>query len=387
MSLRYLTAGESHGKGLTAILEGMPSQVPIPAESINFELARRQQGYGRGGRMKIEKDQVEITGGIRFGKTLGSPIALWIENKDWRSWQKEMAIEATDFESKKMVECPRPGHADLNGGRKYDHHDLRNVLERASARETTARVAVGAICRTFLEQFKINIVGHVTCIGGVALKEGKSPSPEEIKKLSDASDVGCMDGKISAKMREVIDRAKSKGDTVGGIFEILVSGHPPGLGSHVQWDRKLDGLLAQAILSIQAIKGVEFGIGFKAGQVFGSEAHDEIYYKESQFIHATNRAGGIEGGMTNGEPILIRAVMKPISTLYQPLHSVNIRTKEEVTASVERSDTCAVPAARVIAENVVAFEVARAFLEKFGGDSLPEIKRNYDGYLQQIRDY
>lgn len=386
--LRFLTAGESHGKGLTVIIEGLPAGLPILAEQINQDLARRQKGYGRGGRMKIETDTAEITAGIRHGKTLGSPVALWVNNRDFKNWQQDMDSAPNTPTAKRLVECPRPGHADLSGGLKYNQHDLRNILERASARETTVRVAAGAVTRRLLEEFGIGITSHVTCIGGVAIGS-KRPSPAEIAKRAEMSDVRCIDEEAAVAMRAKIDAAKKVGDTVGGIFEVLVTGLPPGLGSHVQWDRKLDGRLAQAILSIQAIKGVEFGMGFGEGHVLGSEAHDEIFYKkdEARFVHSTNRAGGLEGGMTNGEILVIRAVMKPISTLYRPLHSVHVRTKEDIEASVERSDTCAVPAAGVIAESVVAFTMAQAFLEKFGGDSLEEIRRAFEGYLEQIRKY
>ena len=387
--LRYLTAGESHGKGLTVILEGMPSGLSLSIDSINQQLERRQKGYGRGGRMKIETDRVEITSGVRHGVTLGSPIALWVANHDWQSWKNEMSSEPIEnFETRKLVDCPRPGHADLSGGLKYNVRDLRNILERASARETTMRVALGAVARTFLSAFDVRIYGHVTCIGGVEISSTR-PSLDEIFSLAENDPVRCIDQEISKKMMEKIDIAKKNGDTVGGIFEVMVSGLPPGIGSHVQYDRKLDGCLAQAVMSIQAIKGVEIGLGFEEGKRFGSEAHDEIFYDPTRksFFRKTNRAGGLEGGMTTGEPLIVRGVMKPISTLYSPLHSVNIDTKADVEASVERSDTCAVPAACVIAENVVAFEAAKAFLEKFGGDSMTEIRRNYEGYLEQVRNY
>ncbi len=387
--LRYLTAGESHGKGLTVILEGMPSGVPVSADAINLQLARRQKGYGRGGRMKIETDTVDITSGIRHGKTLGSPVALWVANRDFSAWRDEMSTDFIEnYTKKRPVDSPRPGHADLNGGLKYDTHDLRDILERASARETTMRVALGAVTRCFLNQFNISVMGHVTCIGGVSISSDR-PSWEDVARLAEDDPVRCIDPVVAKKMMEKIDVAKKNGDTVGGIFEIVVTGLPPGLGSHVQWDLKLDTRLAAAILSIQAIKGVEFGLGFEEGLKFGSECHDEIFYNsaDKKFFRKTNRAGGLEGGMTTGEPLVLRGVMKPISTLYTPLHSVDIHTKKDVEASVERSDTCAVPAAGVIAENVVAFEIAKAFLEKFGGDSLVEIRRNYEGYLQQVRAY
>lgn len=339
--------------------------------------------------MKIETDKVEITSGVRHGVTLGSPIALWVANRDWKNWAEEMSIDAAQGKSKRKVICPRPGHADLSGGLKYNHRDLRNVLERASARETTVRVGIGALCRRLLSEFGVKIAGHVTCIGGVETALTALPDIEMIAQKSEADPVRCLDPTASKRMIAKIDEVKKKGDTVGGIFEVIISNLPPGLGSHVQWDSKLDGRLAQAILSIQAIKGVEFGVGFGEARRPGSEAHDEIFYdkEKNRFYRKTNRAGGLEGGMTNGEPIVLRAVMKPISTLYRPLHSVDIETKKDIEASVERSDTCAVPAASVIAENVAAFEIARAFLEKFGGDSLSEVRRNYEGYLEQTRQY
>lgn len=394
MTLRYLTAGESHGKGLTAILEGMPSHVEVHPDDINEQLKRRQLGYGRGGRMKIESDTVIITAGVRHGKTLGSPMALWVENKDFRAWTEEMASEAiSGFTSKKMVHEPRPGHADLTGGIKYDHRDLRNILERASARETTVRVAVGAICRKLLGSFGIRVTGHVVNIGGAALSRaalsGKRPSFDEIAKRQENDPCRCVDDSVSKKMIEKIDEAKDKGNTVGGIFEIIFTGLPVGLGSHVQWDRKLDARLAAAMLSIQAIKGVEFGMGFEMAGHFGSDVHDSIQYdkKIKLFSRSRNNAGGLEGGMTNGEDVIVRGVMKPISTLYTPLDSVNIDTKEDFKASIERSDTCAVPAACVIAENVLCFEIANAVVEKFGGDSLGEMLRNFESYQKYVKNY
>lgn len=388
MTLKYLTAGESHGKGLTTILEGLPSQIPLSQSDIDTELKRRQQGYGRGGRMKIETDSAEITAGVRHGLTLGSPLALWIPNKDFRAWTDEMASEAiANFKSKKLVEHPRPGHADLNGGIKYNHRDLRNVLERASARETTARVAVGAICRKFLKEFGVEVTGHVIELGGVRL-QSERPDFKTIQEKQEDNPVRCIDDATSKNMIAKIDEAKKNGDTVGGVFEILIQGLPVGLGSHVHWDRKLDGRLARAMLSIQAIKGFEVGMGFEVGQRFGSEVHDEIFYnKQNGFHQKSNNAGGIIGGMTTGDTIVVRGAMKPISTLYSPLKSVNIQTKEPYEASIERSDTCAVPAAQVIAENVLSIEIANAFLEKFGGDSLTEIKRNFESYLEYVKSY
>lgn len=388
MSLRYLTSGESHGQALTVILDGMPSGVSVSSEYINYQLYRRQQGYGRGGRMTIEKDQVQILSGVRFGKTLGSPIALQVHNKDWGVWSEEMAVEGDEKKSKRKVTRPRPGHADLTGGIKYSHTDLRNILERASARETTVRVACGAVAKQFLSAFGIELIGYVVSIADVQLKAIKIPF-EKIVRLSESSPVRTIDSKIEKEMIKRIDIAKKKGDSVGGVFEVIASGLPVGLGSHVQWDQKLDGKLAQSIMSIQAIKGVEVGLGFEAARRFGSAVHDGIYYhpKEKRFVRKSNGAGGLEGGMSTGEPLIIRGAMKPISTLYKPLDSIDIETKKPFKASIERSDTCAVPAAAVIAENVVAITLASAFLEKFGGDSLKEIRRNYEGYLKQVREY
>jgi len=418
--LRYLTAGESHGKCLTGILEGVPANLSITEGDINKELARRQTGYGRGNRMAIEKDKAEITAGVRLGKTIGSPLAMVIENRDWENWKEIMNIGAMgkgQWARMEEVTRPRPGHADLPGAMKYNQYDIRNILERSSARETAVRVAAGAICKRFLDEFGIRVTSWVIEIGGVRCKMGTVPylrmersgvaesglSPKSIFELAESSDVRCPDKKVSEKMRKAIDKARKNGDSLGGIFEVAVTGIPPGLGSHVQWDRKLDGNLARALMSIQAIKGVEVGMGFEVAGRFGSEVHDEIFYKTQdsrlktqdsnfwpvvpRFYRKTNNAGGIEGGMSNGEPILLRAAMKPIPTLYKPLRSVDINTKRSFQASVERSDICAVPAASVIGEAVVALEIANAFLEKFGGDSIEEVKRNYQGYLQYLRRF
>ncbi|MDO8462007.1 MAG: chorismate synthase [Deltaproteobacteria bacterium] len=397
MPLRFLTAGESHGQALIVIVEGMPSGLPIKEEEINHQLARRQMGYGRGGRMKIEQDRAEILSGVRAGKTLGSPIALKINNKDWDNWQKVMSSKAgsasggdvaqDDSGQSKVVHHPRPGHADLPGGMKYDHHDLRNILERASARETAGRVAAGAIARKLLSEFEIEIVGHLVDLGGV--QSTTDLAPKKIAEKAEASPLRTVDSKAEERMIAKIDEAKKNGDSLGGIFEIIVTGLPVGLGSHVQWDRKLDGELARAVMSIQAIKGVEIGMGFASAAHFGSEVHDEIFYqaKEKRFYRKTNNAGGLEGGMTNGENLVLRAVMKPLSTLYRPLQSVNIMTKEPYQATVERTDITAVPAASVIGENVVAFTLAQAFLEKFGSDSLKELRRNFEGFLKQCREF
>src|SRR4030095_12915344 len=385
--LRYLTSGESHGQALTAILEGMPAGMPVSIEAINAQLHRRQQGYGRGGRMSIEKDQATILSGVRFGKSLGSPIALQILNRDWSVWAEEMAVSGKPAKLKRVVTRPRPGHADLAGGIKFDHRDLRNVLERASARETTARVAVGGVARQLLEAFGIEILGYIVSIGEASAGDTR-PSFEELKKITEESPVRTFEKKAERKMMALIDQAKKKGDSLGGIFEVLVTGLPIGLGSHTHWDRKLDGRLAQDVMNIQAIKGVEIGLAFEAARRFGSKVHDGIYYekKRQEFFRKSNGAGGLEGGMTNGAPLVIRGAMKPISTLYTPLDSVDIETKEAFQASVERSDTCAAPAAAVIAENVTAITLADAFLEKFGGDSISEITRNYKSYLKQVRD-
>ncbi|PIS35981.1 MAG: chorismate synthase [Nitrospirae bacterium CG08_land_8_20_14_0_20_52_24] len=386
--LRYMTSGESHGKGLTAILEGLPSGVSLRADDINRELARRQAGYGRGGRMQIEQDRVEILSGVRWGETIGSPIALFIKNRDWVNWEHVMSDDPEIKEEGRRVSRPRPGHADLSGGIKYGHHDLRNILERSSARETAARVAVGAAARRLLESFGIDLVSHVVEIGGV---KGKGNGPLTVKKirtLTEKTDIRCVDEKAAHAMRKRIDRAAGQGDTLGGVFEVIASGLPVGLGSHVHYDRKLNARLAGAVMSIQAVKGVEIGIGFDAARRLGSEVHDEIFYaKNKGFYRKTNRAGGIEGGMSNGEDIVIRAVMKPIPTLMKPLRSVDILSKRPFTAGVERSDVCAVPAAGVIAEAVVAFELARAMIEKFAGDSLFEMKRNFESYLKSVREY
>lgn len=399
--LRFLTAGESHGKELTAIVEGAPSGLPISPSQIDADLARRQSGYGRGGRMSIETDRVEITSGVRHGRTLGSPIALIVRNRDWENWTEVMSpMPSTGYDGSKTVTKPRPGHADLSGGIKYDHRDLRNILERSSARETAARVAAGAIARRLLDEFGIKVYSWVTGIGGVEWKKRGEARFDELFGEAEASVVRCPDKKTSKAMVSAIDLAKKAGDSLGGVFEVVVTGVPPGLGSHVQWDRKLDGSLARALMSIQAIKGVEVGIGFGAASTPGSKVHDEIFHGRKTkafkgsywpvpgtFFRKTNNAGGIEGGMSNGEPLVLRSVMKPIPTLYKPLKSVDIVTKEPFKASIERSDVCAVPAAAIVAEGAIAFEIAKEFLVKFGGDSVVEIERNYRGYLGQIERY
>jgi len=378
--LRYLSAGESHGKALTAILEGMVADLSLSSDDINNELARRQKGYGRGGRMKIEKDEAQILSGVRFGKTLGSPISLLIENRDWNNW-KDIMSQAPSAKSQEVTQL-RPGHADLAGCLKYNQTDIRNILERASARETAARVAIGAIAKKLLSEFDIIVGSYVVQIGGVSAKN-QVPSAKLLKN-AEKSDVRCADDKISKQMMAEIDKAGKEGDSLGGIFEVVVLNCPPGLGSHVHPDRKLKSRLAGALMSVQAIKGVEIGLGFEASALPGSKVHDEIIYEKGKFTHKTNNAGGLEGGITNGEPIILRAAVKPIATLKKPLKSVDLKTKKAVEALVERADVCAVPAAGVVGEAVAAFEVANSLLEKFGGDSLSETKANFKNYLGQI---
>ncbi|MHB1041516.1 MAG: chorismate synthase [Eubacteriales bacterium] len=385
--LRYLTAGESHGPALTAIIEGLPSGLPLPAEYIDRQLARRQGGYGRGGRMKIESDHVRLVAGVRGGLTLGSPVAMSIENKDWANWSGIMAPGPEAKLEERVVTRPRPGHADLAGAIKYRHRDVRNVLERSSARETAARVAVGSAARRLLEELGIKIFGQVLRIGGI-VAERVAMTPEEFGDHLPGSQLLCADAGAEKRMMEKIDAAKEAGDTLGGVFEICAFGLPPGLGSYVQWDRKLDGRLAAAVMSIQAVKGVEVGLGFEAADLPGSRVMDEIFYGlDKVFYRGANRAGGIEGGMTNGEPVILRAAMKPIPTLSRPLRSVDIKTKEPFAASVERSDVCAVPAACVIGEAVAAWELAAACLEKCGGDSMAELKENWDRYLASVKEF
>ncbi|MGX7162907.1 chorismate synthase [Enterococcus massiliensis] len=388
--MRYITAGESHGPELTAIIEGLPAGLPLTEEDINLELARRQTGYGRGGRMKIEKDQVRITSGIRHGKTLGSPVTLVVENNDWKNWTTVMSVAEVPEKDKKLrrVARPRPGHADLVGGMKYHHDDLRNVLERSSARETTMRVAIGAVAKKILSELGIIVAGHVTCLGGIHAKLPENLSIQEIQKISNASDVRVIDPDVEQEMKDLIDETKKKGDTIGGIVEVLVGGVPAGLGSYVQWDTKLDAKIAQAVVSINAFKGVEFGVGFEAGSLPGSQVMDEILWDEQDgYTRRSNNLGGFEGGMTNGEPIVVRGVMKPIPTLYKPLQSVDIDTKEPYKASVERSDSTAVPAASVVAESVVATVVANELLQKFPSDSFTELKTSVAEYREYLKNY
>ncbi|HEV8437782.1 MAG TPA: chorismate synthase [Methylomirabilota bacterium] len=388
VAFRFLTAGESHGEALTAVIDGVPAGLPLTEEHINEDLARRQRGYGRGGRMKIEHDQVHLSSGVRWGVTLGSPISLTIQNRDWENWKQTMAVGTPPpGTTAKTVTRPRPGHADLAGAMKYGHHDIRNVLERSSARETTARVAVAGVAKRLLSEFGISILSHVTEIGGVRIESLESPW-EEIRRRAESSEVRCADTTAEAAMIEAIDKAKAAGDTLGGVFEVVALGCPVGLGSYVQWDRKLDGLLAQAFCSIHAIKGAEIGLGFESARRPGSEVHDEILFDaDGGFHRGSNSAGGLEGGVTNGQPVVVRAVMKPISTLRKPLRSVDVATKEAVEAVVERSDVCAVPAAGVVGEAMMAIVLARAFLEKFGGDSIDEIRHNHQAYLEYLKSW
>jgi chorismate synthase len=405
-TLRYLTAGESHGKALIGILEGIPSGLSLSAEDINRDLGRRQMGYGRGGRMKIESDHAEILSGVRWGKTIGSPITLLIENKDYRNWLKGMSPYAEDDGSIPAVTRPRPGHADLTGAIKYYHHDMRNVLERSSARETAVRVALGAVAKKFLQAFHITIGSFVIQIGTIRVKglrdkgvkgssenfptlESSNPRTlESLFRKAEKSPVRCPDEQAAKKMTTLIDRIMKSGDSLGGVFEVFATGVPAGLGSYIQWDRRLDGRLAQALMSIQAIKGVEAGLGFEMSKRSGSEVMDEIFYSHHYgYYRKTNNAGGMEGGMTDGMPIILRAAMKPIPTLRRPLRSIDITTKKPVEAAYERSDICAVPAAGVIGEAMVALTITDAFLEKFGGDSMKEIQQHYDSYVHHIKEF
>lgn len=394
MRLRFTTAGESHGRGLVAIVEGIPAGLAVTADEVNRELARRMQGYGRGARMKIEQDRVEWLAGVRAGETLGSPVAMLIPNRDWANWEDVMAHEAADAPGelrRRRVARPRPGHADLAGVLKYDRLDARDILERASARETAARVAIGAVARRLLEEFGIEIGSHVVSLGGV-MASVPDPLPAPINAHADASLVRCLDPEASAEMVKRIDAAQKAGDTLGGEVEIVATGVPVGLGSHVSWDRKLDGRLAGMLMAIPAIKAVEIGLGISAARRPGSAVHDPITRDPSVapgdtrggFRRTSNRAGGLEGGITTGEPLVARIAMKPIATLMQPLRTVDLRTGEPANAQSERSDVTAVPAAGVIGEAVMALVLADALLEKFGGDSLAEMRRNADGYLASL---
>src|SRR5215475_7468601 len=389
--LRFETAGESHGECLVATLTGLPAGIPVSVADINHELWRRQQGYGRGGRMKIESDQVEIVAGVRHSHTIGSPVALLIRNRDWANWTQALPVEdiAESEKHRKPVTRPRPGHADLAGAIKYNFHDARYVLERASARETAARVAVGALAKALLGEFGIRVLSHVIAVGSVRLERAAEWS--ELEALSQGSEVllGCVDQTVEARMKEVVDEAYRTGDTVGGVFEVVTRGLPVGLGSHITWDSRLDGRLAQAIVSMQAVKGVEVGFAAEGAASFGSKVQDTIHYDKDKkaFYRGANRAGGLEGGMTNGQDLVVRGMLKPISTLRRPLESVDLVTRDPAAAAYERSDVCVVPAAGVIGEAMVAIVLAQAFLEKFGGDSLAETRRNHAGYLEQVKNY
>ncbi|MGA7238498.1 MAG: chorismate synthase [Bryobacteraceae bacterium] len=388
---RFETAGESHGECLIATLVGLPAGIPISLEAINRELWRRQQGFGRGGRMKIETDRAELVAGVRHSHTIGSPIAIVIRNNDWKNWTEALPVE--DFpgatEKRKTVTRPRPGHADLAGAIKYNFHDARYILERASARETAARVAVGALAKALLGEFGVRILSHVIAVGAERLQ--RAAEWEEVVALSLKDEVllGCVDAEAEGRMKAVVDEAYRTGDTVGGVFEVIARGLPVGLGSHATWDSRLDGRLAQAIVSMQAVKGAEVGFAAEGAASFGSKVQDTIHYDREgrKFTRGANRAGGLEGGITNGEDVLVRGMLKPISTLRRPLESVDLATRDSALAAYERSDVCVVPAAGVIGEAMVAIVLAQAFLEKFGGDSLGETRRNYEGYKEQVKNF
>jgi chorismate synthase len=389
--LRFETAGESHGEYLVATLTGLPAGIPVSLETVNHELWRRQQGFGRGGRMKIETDRAEIVSGVRHSHTIGSPIAVLIRNRDWQNWTEALPVESFEGAEakKKPVSRPRPGHADLAGAIKYDLPDARYILERASARETTARVVIGALAKAFLAQFGIEVLSHVLAVGSVRLE--RPVAWEEIVALSRKDDVllGCVDAETEIRMKAVVDEAYRTGDTAGGIFEVVAHNVPTGLGSHISWDTRLDGRLAQAIVSIQAVKGVEIGCAEEGALSFGSRVQDTIHYnrEERRFTRGSNRAGGVEGGISNGQDIVVRGLLKPISTLRKPLESVDLETREPALAAYERSDVCVVPAAGVIGESMTAFVLAQAFLEKFAGDSLRETRRNLESYIEQVREF
>lgn len=393
--LRYMTSGESHGPQLTAIVSGLPANLPIRAEEVNRDLKRRQGGYGRGGRMTIETDTVRFVSGVRHGRAMGSPITLVVENRDWRNWTEIMSpdpVEDMASSARRAITRPRPGHADLPGVQKFDQTDARNILERASARATTTQVAVGALCKALLAEFGIRVLSHVTELCGIKAAL-QALSLAEIAERAEASELRVADPAVEEAMRALIDDCKAKGDTAGGVFEVIVTGLPAGLGNTMSWDEKLDGKIGQVMMSMQAIKGVEIGMGFESARLRGSQVHDAIYYAKDRaelpeghgssggFYRKTNHAGGLEGGMSNGEPLVVRAAMKPISTLMQPIASVDFISKESFDSSKERSDVCALPAAAVVGEALVAYAVAWAFLEKFGGDSLAEVRNNYNNYV------
>ena len=387
--LRFLTAGESHGPELVAIIEGAPAGFAIDLAAINHDLARRQKGYGRGGRMLIEKDEVRVVSGIRFGRTMGSPVTFIVANRDYKNWEKRMSVDPADRGDAKVVTRPRPGHADLAGVLKYNLEDIRDILERASARETTMRVAAGAFAKQFLTPFGVTVLGYVASIGATEAQKRLDLPITELARLTEESQVRVADPAAERAIIAEIDDCKKSGDTLGGVVEVIAAGLPVGLGSHVQWDRKLDALIGHALMSIQSVKGVEFGMGFESARVHGSALHDEIGYDagDQRFTRHSNNSGGTEGGMSTGEPLRVRIAFKPLSTLMRPLRSADIRSKAEAVGTIERSDVCAIPAAAVIAETVVAFAIAVAFLDKFGGDSLAEVTRNYSGYVDQVRNY
>ncbi|MGI9104375.1 MAG: chorismate synthase [Terriglobales bacterium] len=388
--LRFVTAGESHGEALVALVSGLPAGVAVDQAFVDRELWRRQQGYGRGGRMKIERDSARFLSGVRHGKTIGSPIAILLENRDWKNWQESLPVEQGDPARHKRVASPRPGHADLAGALKYNFPEARYVLERSSARETAARVAAGAVAKLLLRELRIEVLSHVVGVGSVVL--GEHVSWEELSTLSRRDEVvlNCANPSVEQRMKAEVDRATEGRDTLGGIFEVRAHNVPPGLGTYANWDERLDGLLAQAVMSIQAVKAVEIGNGVTAAGAMGSRVHDEISYNGGEFTGFTrkaNRAGGLEGGVSNGEDIVVRGYLKPISTLRQPLDSVDFETRQPVKAAYERSDVCVVPAAGVAAEAMVALTLARCALDKFGGDSMGETTRNFEGYLRQLKDF
>ncbi len=391
--IRFSTAGESHGEALIALVSGLPAGLPVDLDFINRELWRRQQGYGRGGRMKIETDKAHVLSGVRHGKTIGTPIAIEIVNRDWKNWEDKLPVESGDPALHQAVASPRPGHADLAGALKYNFPDARYVLERASARESTARVAAGAFAKLMLQALGIEVASHVLRVGRVALD--RAATWEEIAALATKDEVvlGCVDEPTEARMKEEVEEAARTGDTVGGVFEVVAHGVPAGLGTYANWDERLDGQLAWSVMSVQAVKAVEIGRGMVAAESFGSIVHDPIQYaaedtgKPTRFTRPQNNAGGIEGGISNGEDIVVRGYLKPISTLRKPLESVRFDTRETTSASYERSDICVVPAAGVVAEAMVALTIARLAQEKFGGDSALELRRNFGGYIQQIRSY
>ena len=393
--LRFFTAGESHGQALIAWLSGVPAGVPVDPEFVNRELHRRQLGYGRGGRQKIEKDQAEFLAGVRHGKTIGAPVAMRIENRDWKNWEKALPVEDADgtddtgHDAQRRLTSPRPGHADLAGALKFNFHDARYILERASARETAARTGAGAIAKLLLREFGISVLSHTIAVGPVKLERPAQWSEIESICANLESPLRCVDAEIEARMKTEVDKALRAGDSVGGIFEVVARGVPPGLGSHAQWDEKLDGRLARAVMSIQAVKGVELGTGIANATSYGSAVQDEILYdgEKKRFQRSSNRAGGIEGGITNGENVVVRGYLKPISTLRRALGSADLKTKESIKAAYERSDICVVPAAGVIGEAMVSYVIAESFLEKFGGDSLEETRRNFQGYQKQLDQF